>query len=197
MARGQRRKCKCCRRLFCPDPRNRRHQRYCSKPRCRAASKIASQARWLAQPENHDYFRGPVHLARNQAWRARHPGYWRKSPRPDTAPKDVSMTQPIGSIDKTGIFVRSPLQDLLTAQPAVEHVSAEKTMTRPRSFKVSHTGLPVGEAAMLGQKRSDLFHPTDNFISLRADHDGFRGEAGAHITVATVGRKDRHAWSVR
>src|SRR5262245_35975279 len=119
MARGQRRKCKCCRRLFCPDPRNRRHQRYCSKPRCRAASKIASQARWLAQPENHDYFRGPVHLARNQAWRARHPGYWRKSPRPDTAPKDVSMTQPIGSIDKTGIFVRSPLQDLLTAQPAV------------------------------------------------------------------------------
>jgi len=29
------------------------------------------------------------------------------------------MTQVIGSIDKTGIFVRSPLQDLLTAQPAV------------------------------------------------------------------------------
>ena len=118
MARGQRRKCKCCRTLFRPDPRNRYHQRYGSKP-CRAASKAASQARWLAQPENHDYFRGPVHLARNQAWQARHPGYWRKSPRPGTAPKDVSMTQAIGSIDKTGIFVRSPLQDLLTAKPAV------------------------------------------------------------------------------
>jgi len=119
MARGRRRKCKCCRRLFRPDPRNLRHQRYCSRPPCRAARKAASQARWLAEPENHDYFRGPVHLARCRAWRARHPGYWRKSPRRDTAPKDVSITQTIDSIDKTGIFVRSPLQDLLTAQPAV------------------------------------------------------------------------------
>jgi hypothetical protein len=50
-----------------PDPRNLRHQRYCSEPACRAAKKAASQARWLARPENHDYFRGPVHLARNQA----------------------------------------------------------------------------------------------------------------------------------
>ena len=119
MARGDRRKCKCCLKLFRPDPRNRRHQRYCSTPACRRASKGASQARWLAQPENHDYFRGPVHLARSRAWRARHPGYWRKSPHPRTAPKDVSTTQAIGSIGKTGIFVRSPLQDLLTAQPAV------------------------------------------------------------------------------
>jgi hypothetical protein len=54
MARGDRRKCKCCLKLFRPDPRNRRHQRYCSTPACRRASKGASQARWLAQPENHE-----------------------------------------------------------------------------------------------------------------------------------------------
>jgi hypothetical protein len=30
MARVERRKCKCCLKLFCPDPRNRRHQCYCS-----------------------------------------------------------------------------------------------------------------------------------------------------------------------
>jgi hypothetical protein len=30
MAGGNRRKCKCCRTLFRPDPRNRHHQRYCS-----------------------------------------------------------------------------------------------------------------------------------------------------------------------
>jgi len=119
MARGDRRKCKCCQKLFRPDPRNRHHQRYCTQPRCRAARKAACQARWLARPENHDYFHGPVHLARSQAWRARHPGYWRKSRHPRGAPKDVSMTQVIGSIGKTGIFARSPLQDLLTAQPAV------------------------------------------------------------------------------
>jgi hypothetical protein len=56
MARGRRRKCKCCRRLFVPDPRNLRHQGDCSQPSCRAASKAASQARWLANPENQDYF---------------------------------------------------------------------------------------------------------------------------------------------
>ena len=30
MGRGDRRKCTCCRKLFRPDLRNRRHQRYCS-----------------------------------------------------------------------------------------------------------------------------------------------------------------------
>lgn len=119
MARGHRRKCKCCRRLFVPDPRNLRHQCYCSRPLCRAASKAASHARWLAQPKNCDYFHGPVHLARCRAWRASNPGYWRKSPRSRTALKDVSKTQALASKGKTGVFVRSPLQDLSLAQPAV------------------------------------------------------------------------------
>jgi hypothetical protein len=69
---------KCCHKLFRPESRNRYHQRYCAAPRCRAESKAASQARWLAAPER-DYFRGPVNLAR--AWRSRNPGYWRKSRR--------------------------------------------------------------------------------------------------------------------
>jgi hypothetical protein len=73
----------------------------------------ASQARWLARPENHDYFLGLVHLARCQAWRARHPGYWR------TASKDVALPQAVDPVGKIGVFVRTPLQDLLTAQPAV------------------------------------------------------------------------------
>ena len=55
MARGDRRKCKCCLKLFRPDPRNLRHQRYCLATGCRAASKAASQARWLAKPENQSY----------------------------------------------------------------------------------------------------------------------------------------------
>ena len=78
MARGRRRKCKCCLKLFRPDPGNRRHQRYSSAPRCRRASKTASPSPLARRAENQDYFRGPVHLARCQAWRARHPGYWRK-----------------------------------------------------------------------------------------------------------------------
>jgi hypothetical protein len=39
MAGAARRKCKCCHKLFRPDPRNRYHQRYCAAPPCRAASK--------------------------------------------------------------------------------------------------------------------------------------------------------------
>jgi hypothetical protein len=63
MAGGDRRKCKCCLKLFRPDPRNRHHQRYCSVPACRAASKAASQARWLAAPENQGANGGRAHRA--------------------------------------------------------------------------------------------------------------------------------------
>lgn len=119
MARGDRRKCKCCLRLFRPDPRNRRHQRYCSAPRCRAASKAASQARWVTKAENHNYFRGPVHVARVRRWRSGNPGYWRRARRPDHALQDASTAQAIGFAVETANFVRSPLQDVISAQPAV------------------------------------------------------------------------------
>jgi hypothetical protein len=66
MKRGKR-KCLCCEEIFQPDPRNRHHQRYCSKPACQRASHAASQRRWLNKPENRDYFRGPIHVARVQA----------------------------------------------------------------------------------------------------------------------------------
>ena len=75
MAQSGQRKCLCCKLFFDSDHRNRERQRYCSQPECRLASKAASQAAWLAQSDNRDYFRGPVHVARVQAWRAAHPGY--------------------------------------------------------------------------------------------------------------------------
>jgi hypothetical protein len=74
MARRDRRKCLRCRKLFRPDPRNRRHQRYCSAATCRAASNVASQARWLVAPESQSYFREPTHVARVRASRSRTPG---------------------------------------------------------------------------------------------------------------------------
>jgi hypothetical protein len=63
--------------LFRPDPRNVRHQRYCSRPACRQASKAASQRRWFSKAENQGYFRGAEQVARVQRWRGEHPGYWR------------------------------------------------------------------------------------------------------------------------
>ena len=119
MAGAERRKCKCCHKLFRPDPRNRHHQRYCAAPRCRAASKAASQARWLAAPENQDYFRGPVNVARVKAWRSRHPGYWRKRRRVRVALQDLSLLQAVDSTNKKANFAAAPLQEILSAQPAV------------------------------------------------------------------------------
>jgi hypothetical protein len=119
MGQGDRRKCRCCLKLFRPDPRNRRHQFYCSAFGCRAASKTASQAHWLAKPENQSYFSGPVNVARVQAWRARHPGYWRRGRAAGPALQDVSTAQPIDLTFETANAARSPLQEVLSAQPAV------------------------------------------------------------------------------
>ena len=56
MKRRRRRKCWHCGDLFHPDPCNRYHQKCCSEPACRKASKAASQRRWLAKPRHRDYF---------------------------------------------------------------------------------------------------------------------------------------------
>lgn len=117
MQRGRPRKCLCCQELFRPDPRNRRHQRYCSKPGCRCASHAASQRRWLAKPENRDYFRGPINVARVQAWRRTHPGYaQRADPHLRSPLQDDSCTQPIDpASDSAGLT----LQEIISAQPLV------------------------------------------------------------------------------
>lgn len=71
-------KCRHCGRRFCPDPRNRFHQKYCSEPTCRWASKLASQRQWLNQAQNRDYFSGKEQTRRVQQWRKANPGYWKK-----------------------------------------------------------------------------------------------------------------------
>ena len=139
MARGDRRKCKCCLKLFRPDPRNRRHQFYCSASGCRAASKAASQARWLAKPENQSYFRGPVNVARVQAWRSRHPGYWRRGRDVSPALQDLSMAQPVDSPGKTVDSTASPLQEVLSAQPAVLIGLIAHIVGTPLQDEIAHT----------------------------------------------------------
>ena len=76
--------CTClhCGAAFTPDPRNAGRQKYCPASGCKAASKRASQAKWLAAPENQDYHSGPEAVARVKAWRLAHPGY-SKAPLPD------------------------------------------------------------------------------------------------------------------
>lgn len=76
--KNKRRRCLNCQKLYYPHPRTRLLQKYCSEPQCRAASKTASQRRWLHKPENRPYFCGPQHVSRVQAWREQHPDYGQK-----------------------------------------------------------------------------------------------------------------------
>ena len=110
--RTRRRKCRHCGQLFDPDPRNRHHQKYCSAPACRRASKAASQRRWLAKPANRGYFRDPTHVARVQRWRDAHPGYWRRTGAQEAAAlQDHCMKQPIEAIEKTVTLQETALQE--------------------------------------------------------------------------------------
>ena len=125
MAQAGQRKCLCCGDFFIPDPRNRDRQRYCSAAPCRLASKTASQAAWLSKPRNTDYFRGPVHVERVQAWRLTHPGYSAAKPAKPPAPKalqdSLSAQVPV-SIEETAIRTERPeaaLQDILDAPTPV------------------------------------------------------------------------------
>ncbi len=115
----QRRKCRHCLKLFKLDPRNAAKQKYCSKPECRRASKIASQKKWLAKPENQNYFRGSDNVQRVQEWRKGNPGYWRKS-RADTAPlQDDLISKTMEQRGDTENLAVHALQDLLSAYQTV------------------------------------------------------------------------------
>lgn len=116
MGAFKRKRCKHCKKLFIPDPRNSNRQKYCSEPECRYASKKDSQRRWLSKPENRDYFRGPENVARVQQWREANPGYWRKT---QNTLQDPLIGQPAVNIDDTSELECSALQDLLNPQPSV------------------------------------------------------------------------------
>jgi len=106
MAQAGQRKCLCCGEFFDPDHRNRERQRYCAAADCRRASHVTSQAAWLAKPQNQNYFRDPLHVAKVQAWRVAHPGYSRGKPRKARsrpALQDALIAQVPDLIEETSI----------------------------------------------------------------------------------------------
>jgi hypothetical protein len=159
MKRARRRKCLCCGELFQPDVRNLRHQRHCAKPACHQASKAASQRRWLAKSENRDYFRGAMNVARVQAWRAAHPGYWRRPEvKPGTALQDDSVVQGINTHSDSDLFAPAALQEVLAAQPTVligliAHLT--DSALQEDIAKASRRLLQLGHDILRGQARQD------------------------------------------
>jgi hypothetical protein len=114
--RMRKRKCPSCGVFFTPDWRNRRRQRYCSKPECRKVSKATSQKLWLQKPENRDYFRGPANVHRVQEWRKAHPGYSRKKSK---LLQDLLSGKSKNNPTVTPSFMGAVLQDLLSSQATV------------------------------------------------------------------------------
>lgn len=121
MATMGQRKCLCCNSFFDPDRRSRNRQRYCANSACRIASKAASQAAWRSRPENLDYFRGSLHVARVRAWRVLHPDHCPRTRVRAGAPallQDDIPVQVPDCVDKTPVCTERScnlvLQDLLS-----------------------------------------------------------------------------------
>jgi hypothetical protein len=120
MKSSPKRKCCHCKELYLPDHRNRRHQRFCAKPECRAVSKAQSQRQWREKPQNRNYFRGEENSARVRQWRQRHPGYWRqKTSASEEALQDLCLSQVPQAEALVDPDLSGALQDLLVVQPAV------------------------------------------------------------------------------
>lgn len=118
--RIKKRRCAHCSVFFRPDPRNARHQQYCTEPECRKASKAASQRRWVQKEENRRYFQGPDHVRRVQEWRRENPGYWRRKTSPGThALQAVLSEKTTENSPVESSFAGDALQDLLNVQPAI------------------------------------------------------------------------------
>ncbi len=99
-----------------PNRRNWWHQKYCAKPECRKASKAESQRRWLSKPENRDVFRGSENVERVRQWRAKNPGYWKRSAQAQGALQEVVPGQVAENKELTKTTSPPPLQDFVASQ---------------------------------------------------------------------------------
>ena len=155
------RECLHCKGLFRPHCRNGHHQEFCSEPSCRRASKAESQRRWLAKPQNRDYFQGSSNVERVRQWRKENPGYWKRAaPMPGTL-QDVLISQPSPPEEVENKRSQVPLQDVLATQdplvlgliahligsPLQDHIeeTARNLLRKGRSFLDARSGMKSTE----------------------------------------------------
>lgn len=111
-----RRRCANCHRLYKPDPRNRRHQRFCSRSACRKVSKHSSQRNWIHSPKGKDYFSGNINISRVKEWRSKNPGYWRRRSQKRDALQDFLLPlQVLLPTDRSPTASERALQDILNS----------------------------------------------------------------------------------
>ena len=155
MAKAGQRKCMSCGEFFVPDHRKGERQRYCRAADCRRASKAASQAAWLARPPNNDYFSGPVHVARVQAWRAAHPGYSCARARPTRALQDLLNTESPLLAGLIAHLFQSALQDDM-ASTTRRLVQLGRDVINGRCGEQGHQAATSARAASPGPRAVQL-----------------------------------------
>lgn len=181
MAQAGQRKCLCCGDFFDPDHRNRERQRFCAASDCRRASQAASQAAWLAKPQNKDYFRDRLHVARVQAWRVAHPGYGRgtlRKVRSRPALQEALIAQALDLIEESSI--RGEIAAVPALQEALESPSPLLTGLIAHLFEVTLQEDIAAATRRLVQLGHDVIH--------RAVHRSDRheeGETGSAARAAT------------
>lgn len=111
------RRCRHCKALFHPDPRNRHHQHFCSAAGCQRVRKATNQRDWSRRPANRDYWRGAQNTERVRQWRKAHPGYWKRGrgKRRGTL-QDVCLSQPPASQGVKPELLEGALQDVWPIQ---------------------------------------------------------------------------------
>lgn len=127
-----RRKCRCCRKFFSPDYRNKHHQHYCPAAACRKVSKVASQRRWRQTKFGRGYSRGEDEVRRVQEWRRAHSGYWKKQ-KSRSEKGQAAETQPVNPDQTSRNVPRSDLRTLqdfcLSFQPECRPLAAAACMS--------------------------------------------------------------------
>lgn len=97
-----------------------REQKYCCKPECCAASKKASQRKWLMSEKGAEYRDPEENMRRVREWRKEHPFYWRHTAKkPGIALQDTTKLQHPDNERVTASLNRCALQDMNFLQPAL------------------------------------------------------------------------------
>jgi hypothetical protein len=135
-----RRKCKHCRKFYHPDPRTQHHQCYCSSKACRRASKVESQRRWLAQPANQNYFRGPDQVARVQIWRKQHSDYWKKRCKKGVVLQEMISLQPVAMVGLISQLTGYALQEEIVMQLRQYHTRGQMILGMVPTIKARGNG---------------------------------------------------------
>jgi hypothetical protein len=190
-------KCLCCREDFTADRRNAHHQKFCSKPACRQASKRDSHHRWLAKPQNQDHFCGPEAVERVRLWRQNHPGYWRKHKRKSAGTlQDVCLNQ---SADVQSVVEAHPqeifsrtLQDVCLAQTPLLVGLLSQLIDSALQDDI------VGFARRMVAKGQDLLDiPSGRSLNQKLPYDTKKtpppGSAAASAAALQLGRSPTHS----